>query len=114
MSDIFTTSGTTSYSLGTAKPAGLTCDGTITAKEFKVMKDPNLFYQYRLQVLALKELPKPDHNRLLLKVEATAELGPKANLRDYILLKHGAEIAALGSLEELTLDIVTIRTWTIE
>jgi len=90
-------------------------NGSVIAKEFKIHKDPNKFYEYTLRVLNLKERALPVHNRLLLKVEGTVELGPKASLRDYVMLKHGAEISALdASFEDLTIEINATRSSEIQ
>lgn len=98
---------------GNSTSPAIKCTGDIVASGFKIHKDANKFYEYTLRVVALKELPTPDHTRLLLSVTGTAELGPKAVLRDYVLLKHGAEISALGAVEELTIEVNVLRCWDI-
>jgi len=111
MSSILTTNGTTTSAW--VDSASITASGTMIAKDFKIAKDPNKFYEYNLRVLNLKELKEPAHDRLMLDVKGTVELAPKIILRDYVLLKHGAEIAAIGSLDELTIEVTILKSYNI-
>lgn len=89
-------------------------NGVVQAKGFEVTRSPHTFYQYVLRVLDLRLKDTVDHDRIKLEIRDVAELLPDQHLRDMAILKHGPEIQNVDDYENLTIEVLIEKQWTVK
>ena len=89
-------------------------NGVVQAKGFEVTRSPHIFYQYCMRVIDLRLKDTVDHDRIKLEIRDVAELLPDQHLRDMAILKHGPEIQNVDDYENLTIEVLIEKQWTVK
>lgn len=84
-------------------------DGTMIAKEFKIAKEPTMFYQYEMRVFDLRPKETLTDDRCLTVIQDSVELPKSVNgLKEVLIMKHMkglSEITTDTPLHLLTIDV---------
>lgn len=98
-----------STAINSMQGSNIVASGTMIAKEFKIAKDPNMFYEYEMRVLDLCPKDALTDDRCLAVYYGTVELpGSVRDLKEVLTLKHMKELSEIVTdtpLHLLTIDV---------
>lgn len=99
----------TSTAINAKQESTIVASGTMVAKDFKIAKDPNMFYEYEMRVLDLCPKDVLTDDRCLAVFHGSVELpGSVKDLKEVLTLKHMKELSKIDTdtpLHLLTIDV---------
>lgn len=107
--------GCGSVTTGGGGGGSLHVSGNVEAKSFTIRKDPNLFVEYKFQIIDLRDAsPTKNHDRVLFEEVGTIEVSPRQDLNQAIIVRHAEDIKDIPDAEDMKFVVKTLAQYKVE